>query len=86
MTPDTGLSASPGRLLGGVSKFPTLAIVAGACDGCDVLIVLKDGYLCIPDSGGGGSSKVPRFDALGLLAVKLGGAPSGSCPGCIWVG
>jgi len=86
VTPDTGLSPSPGRLLGGVSKFPTLAIVVGACEGCDALIVLKEGYFCILDNGGGGSSKVPRFDALGLLAVKLEGAPSGSCPGCIWVG
>jgi hypothetical protein len=32
VTPDTGLSPSPGKLLGGVSKLLTLAIVVGACD------------------------------------------------------
>jgi hypothetical protein len=36
--------------------------------------------------GGGGNSNEPRFGALGLLAVKLEGAPNGSDPGCIWVG
>lgn len=47
----------------------------GAGEGC-VFIVEKGGYLFERDeSGGGGSSKFGRLDALGLLAVKLGGAP-----------
>ena len=71
MTPDKRAQSIAWKITPGRSKFPTLAIVAGACDSRDALTVLKEGYLCILDNGGGGSSKVPRFDALGLLAVKL---------------
>lgn len=72
---------SPGWLFGGVSRLPTLAIVVGACDDCDAL-TLKDEYLCI---GGGGSSKLPKCAAFGLLAAKLE-PPIGSGPGCIEAG
>ena len=41
-------------------------------------------YLCPkPDRGGGGSSKLGRFEAFGLRAVKLVGAPIWSAPGPI---
>ena len=58
-TPDEGLnlSTSPEMLLGGVSRLPTLAIVAEACDGWEALTLWKEEYLCI---GGGGSSKFPN--------------------------
>jgi hypothetical protein len=55
-TPDE-LRASPWRVFGGVSKLPTLAMVVGACDDCDAVMVLVKGYLCM---GGGGSSKLPN--------------------------
>ena len=61
-------------LFGGVRRLPTLAIVVGACDDCDALMVLKEEYLCI---GGGGSSKLPKWAAFGLLAAKLWGASIG---------
>lgn|SRR5690349_4724455 len=81
-TPEAGLT-SPGILFGGVSRFPTLATVVGACDDCEALTELNVEYLCI---GGGGSSKLPKWAAFGLLAAKLGGAPIGSAPGCMEIG
>ena len=80
--PEAGLT-SPGMLFGGVRRLPTLAMVVGACNGCDAFTELKDEYLCM---GGGGSSKLPRWAAFGLRAAKLGGAPIGSDPGCIEAG
>lgn len=59
-TPEEGLSTSPGMLFGGVSRFPTLAMVAGVCVDCEALIVLKEENLCM---GGGGSSKFPSWAA-----------------------
>jgi len=44
-------------------------------------MVLKEAYLLCAD--GGGSSKLPNWAACGLRAVKLGGAPIGSDPGCM---
>lgn len=58
--PPEELRASPWRVFGGVSRLPTLAMVVGACDDCDPLMVLVKGYLCI---GGGGSSKLPNCAA-----------------------
>jgi hypothetical protein len=75
VTPDTGLSPSPGRLLGGVSRFPTLATVPGGADeDCELFIGANDLYC----GGGGGSSKFGRLDAFALRAAKLGGADNGS--------
>lgn len=80
-TPEEGLIPSLEKLFGGVSRLPTLAMVVGACDDCEALMVLKDAYLLCTD--GGGSSKLPKWAACGLRAVKLGGAPIGSDPGCM---
>ena len=81
-TPEIGLITSPARVLGGVRRFPTLAMVVEACDDCGALMVLKDGYFI----GGGGSSKLPNWAACGLRFAKLGGAPIGSAPGCMEAG
>lgn len=80
-TPEEGFIPSLEKLFGGVRRFPTLAIVVEACDDCGALMVLKDAYLLCTE--GGGSSKLPNWAACGLRAVKLGGAPIGSDPGCM---
>jgi hypothetical protein len=83
VTPDTGLNPSPGKLLGGVSKFPTLVTEPGGADeDCEEFIEEKVLYC----GGGGGSSKLGRLDAFGLRAVKLEGAAKGSGTPDIWDG
>jgi hypothetical protein len=78
---ETGLRPSDEPLLGGVSRFPTLVKEVGTEAGCAYECA---GYFCCRlASGGGGSSNVPRCEALGRRAVKLFEAPKWSGPGTI---
>lgn len=70
------------RLLGGVRRLPMLPVAGD----CELLVDEKVGNFWRLESGGGGSSKLGRDEALGRRAVKLVGAPIESGPGCIWVG
>jgi hypothetical protein len=76
-----GFKLSPGTVDGGVSRFPTLMFA-----GPGWLLEMGGYFPWKTCSGGGGSSKLGRFDAADLRAVKLGGAPIGSMfgpmPGC----
>lgn len=75
------------ELLGGVRRLPTLVTLAGGGFGWLALMFVNGWYFwCRCDSCGGGSSKLGRFEAFGLLAVKLGGAPIESDPVCMWDG
>ncbi len=84
---DTGLMLSLGRVFGGVRRFPKLARPPAADCGWPVLMAANGWYLlCSVVNGGGGSSKLGKFDAADLRAVKLEGMPMGSDPWCIWMG
>lgn len=81
---DIGLRLSPGTVVGGVKRFPTLT---DACAGCVPLIAGKGWYFCANCCPkGAGSSKVGKLFAAGLRDVKLEGAPADSkleaIPGC----
>lgn len=64
---EIGLRESPGMLEGGVSRFPTLTMagvdcVAGTFPSCRNFCAIFDG---------GGSSKLGRFEAADLRAMRL---------------
>ncbi|RDI76959.1 hypothetical protein Vi05172_g13074 [Venturia inaequalis] len=68
-------------VLGGVSRFPTLARLPGVCDDWEADTEYELYFCC---EGGGGSSNVGRVGAFGLRDAKPDGAPIESGPGCIW--
>lgn len=81
---DIGLRLSPGTVVGGVKRFPTLI---DACVDCVPLIAGKGWYFCANCCvKGAGSSKLGKLFAAGLRDVKLEGAPVDSkleaIPGC----
>jgi hypothetical protein len=77
-----GLRLSPGIFDGGVKRLPTLTIAGVDC----VVFMLEKGKNLWESCGGGGNSKLGRFEAADLRAVKLEGIPCGSrfeaIPGC----
>lgn len=87
--PETGLMPSP-TAVGGVRRLPTLAgtlvLTVGAGRELVTMVEEKGWNFERLASGGGGSSKFGRLEALGLRAVKLGGAPNISGPECMWAG
>lgn len=77
-----GLRLSPGIFDGGVKRLPTLTIAGVDC----VVFMLEKGKNLWESCGGGGNSKLGRFEAADLRAVKLEDIPCGSrfeaIPGC----
>ncbi len=72
LTPeDIGLRLSPGTLVGGVKRLPTL-MVAGALEFAEE----KEWNFC--NCGGGGNSKLGKLEVANRRAVKLPPAPDGS--------
>lgn len=71
---EIGLRLSPGTLLGGVSRLPTL-IVAGVC--CEFAVDAKEWNFCC-SCGGGGNWKSGKLLVAIRRAVRLDPAPDGS--------
>lgn len=80
--PPVGLRLSPGIFEGGVRRLPTLTVAGVDC----VVFMLENGRNLCESCGGGGNSKLGRFEAADLRAVKLDDEPCGSkfeaIPGC----